>query len=150
MEHYEGWSMGSWCGKFEVNNFWGTCDLSHLKSAPSEKQTHKSKVAMAAIQECTFFFYTFHLIWHLQTTNYLLPTRKRELSGRHFDSDDDVTAAVDEFLSSGPWRQFLVLNTDNVLGFLKLYEKVSFYLLPTNLSITPRTRLHHHFVNSLW
>lgn len=52
----------------------------------------------AVIQECGFLLIQ-HLMWHPDC--HLLQEKKWELSGRHFDSnDDDVIAALDHFLEA--------------------------------------------------
>ena len=59
---------------------------------------------MAAINECGF-----ELLEHLPYSPdlapldyYLFSKLKRELSGRHFDTDDDVIDAVNQFLEDQP------------------------------------------------
>ena len=70
--------------------------LFHQDNAPA----HKSTVAMAAINECGF-----ELLEHppyspdlAPSDYYLFPKLKKELCGRHFDTDDDVIGAVNQFL----------------------------------------------------
>jgi histone-lysine N-methyltransferase SETMAR len=74
--------------------------LFHQDNAPA----HKSTVAMAAINECGF-----ELLEHppyspdlAPSDYYLFPKLKKELSGRHFDTDDDVIGAVTQFLEDQP------------------------------------------------
>ena len=72
--------------------------LFHQDNAPA----HKSTVAMAAIQECVS-----QLVEHppyspdlAPSDYYLLPKMKKELSGRHFRTDDDVKQANEAFLEA--------------------------------------------------
>ncbi|XP_028270394.1 histone-lysine N-methyltransferase SETMAR-like [Parambassis ranga] len=70
--------------------------LFHQDNTP----VHKSTAADTAIQQCRF-----ELVLHppyspdlSPSDYYLFPKMKKELSGRHVDSDDDIIAAVDHFL----------------------------------------------------
>jgi histone-lysine N-methyltransferase SETMAR len=70
--------------------------LFHQDNAPS----HKSTVAMAAINECGF-----EILEHppyspdlAPSDYYLFPKLKKKLSGRQFETNDDVIDAVNQFL----------------------------------------------------
>ena len=72
--------------------------LFHQDNAPA----HKSTLAMAAIRECGF-----QLIEHppyspdlAPSDYYLFLKMKKELSGHHFRTDDDVIQAVNHFLDT--------------------------------------------------
>ena len=71
--------------------------LFHQDNAP----VHKSVIAMAAIHDCGF-----KLIEHppyapdlAPLDFHLFPKLKTAISGTHFQSDDDVIHAVDDFLN---------------------------------------------------
>ena len=73
------------------------CVLFHQDNAP----VHKSVIAMAAIHDCGF-----KLIGHppyspdlAPSDFHLFPKLKTAISGAHFQSDDDVIHAVDDFLN---------------------------------------------------
>lgn len=79
---------------------WGRKLQESCPSTWTKLSAHKATVAMAAIQE-----YGFELVQHQPRSPdlapldcQLIPYMKREHSGSHVDSNDDVVAAVDHFL----------------------------------------------------
>lgn len=86
-------------------------------------QPRESTVAMAAIQE-----YRFELVQH--SSDYLLFAKmKRELSGFHYDSDDDIITDVDHFLE--------VQDTGHQLNVLKWTPSTSGHELISHSSNAP-------------
>ena len=83
--------------------------LFHQDNAP----VHKSVIAMAAIHDCGF-----KLIEHppyspdlAPSDFHLFPKLKTAISGTHFQSDDDVIHAVDDFLN-GQEKDFFKSGTE--------------------------------------
>ena len=77
--------------------------LLHQDNAP----VHKSVIAMAAIHDCGFKLieHPFFSPYLAPSDFHLFPKLKTAISGTHFQSDDDVIHAVDDFLN-GPEKDF--------------------------------------------